>query len=402
MLSTPVMDIQYEFGDPERISARLEFHRRVIAEEEAARETCDRVLTGPSRWWANAIQQSEGSRTAGMVAVLIERSENILPRSPVDALVLSEIAVDIAKEIPLQAYPYEYMVKVRGQAYRRKAYVLSFVGNLPEALKVAERAAFYLKQIAVPAPELARLDLVRSNIARNLQKYAEAIAHARRAGENFLEFGDREGWLKAIDSEAAALYSSHDHRAALAAWKSMEKYSDEMSEQFRAAWLHNVGLCADDAGDFDEAVRYYARAAEGFEKTGSLVYRVNSRCAMGRCLLAAGKPHDAIPLLKDARDEFESFGMETDAALAALLLAEALLVAGRPDDVPAVCRHLIDRFTRAGITGSAMTALAYLREAVALGHGTAMLVRHVHGFMRDLNRGFEQPFVPMPEPRFDA
>ncbi|HEX3581374.1 MAG TPA: tetratricopeptide repeat protein [Thermoanaerobaculia bacterium] len=396
------MDIQHEFGDPERICARLEFHRRVIAEEEAARQTCDRVLTGPSQWWAKAIQQVEGSRMAGMVAVLIERSETILPRSPVDALALSEIAVDIAKSIAVDAYPYDHVVKVRGQAYRRHAYVLSFVGKLREARTEAERSAFYLKQIPVPPPELARLDLVRSNIARNMEKYGEAIAHARQAGENFLEFGDREGWLKAIDSEAAALYSSHDHRGALAAWQSMERYSGEMSEQFRAAWLHNVGLCAEDAGKLDEAARYYSRATEAFEKTAALVYRVKARCSMGRCLLSAGKPHDSIPILKSARDDFESFGMEIEAALAALLLAEALLAAGHPEHVPAVCRHLVERFTRAGITGSAMTALAYLRESVATGHGTPLLLRHVHAFMRDLNGGFEQPFVPLHEPRLDA
>ncbi len=396
------MDIQYEFGDPERIAARLAFHRRVIAEEESARQACDRLLTGPSQWWGNAIRQAEGGRTAGMVTVLIERSERVLPRSPLDALVLSEAAVEIAKLIALDAYPYDYVVKIRGQAYMRHAYVLSFLGRLREAAEVAERSAYYLKQIPVPPPELARLDLVRSNIARNTEKYAEAIAYAQRAGENFLEYGDREGWLKAIDSEAGALYSSHDHRAALAAWQSMERYSDEMSEQFRAAWLHNIGLCADDAGEFEEAARRYALAAEAFERLGAPVYRMKCRSSTGRSLLYSGRPDDSIPLLTSARDEFEEFGMETEAALAALLLAEALLVAGRPDEVPEVCRNLVERFTRAGITGGAMTALAYLRESVALGHGTPMLVRHVHQFMRDLNKGFEQSFVPLHEPRVDA
>jgi tetratricopeptide (TPR) repeat protein len=396
------MDIQREFGDPERVAARIEFHQRVIAEEESARTVCDRVLAGPSRWWGNAMRQADGTRTAGMVAVLMERSESVFPSSPLDALALSEIAVEIAKSIPLDAYPYDHAVKVRGQAFRRQAYVLSFLGRLTAAAKAADRSAFYLDQIPVPPPELARLDLVRSNIARNMEKYGEAIEHARRAGERFLQFGDREGWLKAVDSEAGALYSSHDYRAALAAWRSMEQYSAEMSAPFRAAWLHNIGLCADDAGNFDEAARAYAVAAEAFERLGAAVYRTKCRCSMGRCLLSAGKAHESIPLLASARGEFEAFGMEIDTALAALLLAEALLVAGRPSEVPAICRNLIEQFTRAGITGGAMTALAYLRESVAMGHGTPMLVRHVHRFIRDLDLGLEQPFAPLREPRLDA
>ena len=396
------MDIQREFGDPERIAARLDFHRRVIAEEESAKQACDRVLTGPSRWWSNAVAQLEGSRTAGMVAVLIERSESILPRSPLDALVLANIAVEIAKSIALNAYPYDHVVKIRGQAFRRQAYVLSVLGRLPEAFKVAERSAFYLKQIPVPPPELARLDLVRSNIARNMEKYDEAIEHARRAGESYLQFGDRQGWLQAVESEGAALYSSHNYRAALAAWQSMQRYADEMSEDLRASWLHNIGACADEAGDFDEGARYYALAAQAFERLSATLYRVKCVCSMGRCLLSSGKAEESIPLLVSARDEFESLGMETEAALASLQLAEALFAAGRPHEVPAVCRNLVDRFTRAGITGAAMTALAYLRESVAMGHGSPMLVRHVHRFIRDLDMGLEQPFVPLHEPRLDA
>jgi tetratricopeptide (TPR) repeat protein len=395
------MDIQREFGDPERIAARLDFHRRVIAEEEAATRACDHVLTGPSKWWSNAIRQVEGSRTAGMVTVLMERSERVFPRSPLDALALSDIAVETATSIAAEAYPYEYVVKIRGQALRRQAYVLSFLGRLHDAAKAAERSAFYLRQIPVPPPELARLDLVRSNIARNTEKYGDAIGHARRAGENFLRFGDREGWLKAVDSEAGALYSSGDYRAALAAWQSMGKYAAEMSAEFRAAWLHNRGICAKSAGDFDEAARCYALAAEAFERLDAPVYRTKCRCSMGLCLLSAGRPEDSIPLLTSARDELEEFGMEIEAALAALLLAEALLAAGRPNEVPAVCRSLVDRFMRAGITGSAMTALAYLRESVAIGHGTTMLVRHVHQFL-SAARDPEQPFVPFHEPRFDA
>ena len=396
------MDMLQEYGDPERVAERLEFHRRVIAEEESAREVCERVLTGPSSWWGNAIRQVENSRTAGMVAVLIERSESVFPRSPLDALALSDVAADVATSIPLEAYPYDHVVKVRGQALRRQAFVLSYLGRLPEAAKVAERSAFYLKQIPIPMPETARLDLVRSNIARNMEKYGEAIEHARRAQETFLWFGDREGWLKAVDYEAAALFSSLDYRAALAMWQSMEEYAAEMTLEHQALWLLNTGLCASRAGDFDEAVRRYAKAADGFERVGSVINRVKCKHGVAESLLALGKPEEAIAVADAARAEFETLGMQTEATLAALLLAECLLAADRPDEVPAVCRHLIDRSVRAGIEGPAMTALAYLRESVARGHASTVIVRHVHQFIHDLDIGFEKPFAPFHEPRLDA
>src|ERR1051326_1114581 len=211
-----IEEIRSEFGDPDRIEARLAFHRRVLAEEEAARSLCDRALTRPSRWWGNAIRQEERSGTAGMVTALIERSEAALVRSPLDALELAEIAVGIARRIDVREYPYDYVFKIQGQALRRKAYVLSFLGRLLEAKEVAEQAESYLTQIPVPPPELARLNLVRSDIARNMGKFEEALVHACRPARDFLAFGDGEGWLKAPTFEGGFLYSSHDYRGALA------------------------------------------------------------------------------------------------------------------------------------------------------------------------------------------
>jgi hypothetical protein len=90
------MDRLEEFHDPERISERLAFHRNAIAEEQEAKQICDSVLTGPSQWWGNALRAVDGSDTAGMVTILIQRSEAALRHSPPDSLALSEIAVGIA------------------------------------------------------------------------------------------------------------------------------------------------------------------------------------------------------------------------------------------------------------------------------------------------------------------
>ena len=388
------MDIKAEFSDPERISARLDFHRRVIAEEEAAKAICDRALAGPSRWWANAIDKESGGRSAGMVEILIQRSEAILPRSPLDALAIAEIAVTIAAAIDAGEYPYDHVFKVRGQALRRKAFVLSYLGQLLEASSVAEDAEHYLKQIPVAPFELARLDLVRSNIARNMEKYDEAIAFARRAAENFRWFGAKDRWLQALEFEACAHYSSRNYRAAREVWLSMEKHERLLSEEARAARLHNLAICASELGDFEEAARLHTLAATEFERLGLAVNRVKSRHSIGVALHAAGKYEKAIVLLRQAWDELETLGMQGDAALAALLLAETLLVVGRRDEVPAIARMLIERCTRAGMPASAMTALAFLRETIAFGRVTPLHVQEVREFVRDTNAGRERPFVP--------
>lgn len=391
------MDLQYEFGDPERIRARLDFHRRVIAEEEAAAEICSRLLTGPSRWWSNALLPEPAHHTAGMVETLIQRSEEVYCTSPLDALVLAEMAVEIAENISIVAYPYDHVVKIRGRALREKAYLLSYLGKLPEADKAAQLSDRYLQQIPVPPPEVARLDLVRSNIAREQQNYDEAVAFARRAAESFLWFGNRAGWIKAQDYEGCARLSAGDYRQALDIWRAVGPYVREMTPEHRAARLHNMGRCASEAGEFDEAAEAYAGAAEVFAYVGNVVNGVKCRCSAGYSFLCAGKPAKAIPLLDSARRQFEELGMEIEAALAALQLVEALMLAGTTEDVPEICRRLIDRFMRAEVKGAAMTALAFLRETLATGHATPALVKDVRELIEVTRMEWVRPFVPTPD-----
>jgi tetratricopeptide (TPR) repeat protein len=395
-------ELSTEFRDPERIAARLEFHGRIIDEEEEARSICERVLTGPSRWWDNAIRQQACGRSAGMVTALIERSEAALARSPLDALALAEIAVGIAKRIDVSEYPYDYVYKLRGQALRRHAFVLSYVGKLREAAEVADLSEHYFKQVTIVATEMARLDLVRSNIARNMGKYDEAIECARRAAEEFRWFGERERAAQALEYEAAARYASHDYRGAREIWLSMDEYAGELSAEHRAARAHNLGVCSSDLGDFAGAARYHGLAVEAFERLGMPVNRVKCRHSIAHALHSAGRHAEAIPVAEQAWRELEDLGMEGDAAISALLLAECLLAVGRFDEVPKIARMLIDRCTRAGMSSSAMTALAFLREALAIGNATPALVRQVREFVDDVNAGRERPFEPLRAPGGEA
>jgi tetratricopeptide (TPR) repeat protein len=381
------MDRLEEFHDPERISERLAFHRNAIAEEQEANEICDAVLTGPSQWWGNALRAIDGSDTAGMVTILIRRSEAALRHSPPDALALSEIAVGIAGRLKPNAYPYDHVVKLRGQAMRQQAFVLSCMGLLMDASRIADMAGVFLQQIAVPLVELARLDLVRSNIARNMGMYDRAIEYARRAGETYQDFGNCRSWLQAIDYEAAAYYSAQNYPRALELWRSMGEYVELLSREQHAGRLHNMGTCAAATGDFHEAARSFAAAGEEFERLGLLVNRVKCRHSLGLAMHEAGKHADAIIVLEKAQEELEALGMDSDAALAALTRVEALYAAGRPDEVPKICRTLVERFTRAGQNAAAMTALAYLRETIATGHATQVSVRLVHDFIRDTTLG---------------
>ncbi|HEV8433749.1 MAG TPA: hypothetical protein VGR95_10085 [Thermoanaerobaculia bacterium] len=378
-----MLDIEHELTDPELMSERVAFHARLMAEEQAAAAICDRVLQGPSRWWGNALDQVEGVHTAGMVAVLISRAEDVVPKRPAEALDLVDLALRVAEGIAEDAYPYEHLLKIRGQAMRERSFVLSYMGRFREAAATAEFARVLLVQIPLPLLELARLDLVKSNIARNMEKYAEAAELARNAGKTFLEFGSRVSWLKALQFEAAALFSQGGFAEAREVWRVCEAYAELIDPADHAVLLYNLGMCASELGDGDEAAHYLSPAAAAFEKLGHRVPGAKCRYLAGRSLMAAGAYGEAIETLQRSWHELEELEAIGDAVLPALLLVEAFLIVGRTQEVPAICRLLIDRCTRGGMPTSAMTALAFLRETVATGHASPAMVRQIHDFLRD-------------------
>ncbi len=379
----------------ERLAAMASFKERLDTEDAEAATRLKQLLGGPSAWWRNAMRKEPAVRTAGMVRQLLARMRELLERVPADALILTTLATEIAEGLGVAQYPSDFVVGLRGQALRDHAFVLSFIGRYPDARTAADRAERLFKQTPVPDYELARLDLVRANILRGIERYEESITLASRAAETFLTFGDRQSHANARMYEGATLFQQRAYSRALTVWRSIEN-DRFLTDTARVLLVHNLGICCRETGQLEKAVQYLSAAAAELEIMGLQTHLVRTRWALGTTLTSAGRYEQALPLLRDAWRNFEELEMEADGALAALELAEALLVLNRPDEVPAICRALLDRFTRLGMSERAIVALAFLRESVASGHATPVHVRHVHDFLRDLPAEGERLNAPPP------
>jgi tetratricopeptide (TPR) repeat protein len=371
------------------------FAARAKHEEERARAVCDEILSGPSSWWPQRLRKATDAYTAGMVKELLERMRQMLESNPAAALQVTALAIDVAHALDVTAYPCDYVVKLRAQAFRDHAYVLSFMGRYPDALEFADRAKRLFEQVPLPEYDLARLALVRASILRCTDRVAEAIQLTRTAAETFRRFGDASRCANARITEGAMVFETGQVQEALAIWSALE---DEAAVDGvgRVRLIHNIALCHRQLGHCDIAAAYLKRAADEFDLMGLDTEATRSRSSLGQTLLAAGRTRDSVPLLRQAWREFEKLDMMADAALAALQLAEAMLLAGDASEVAAICRDLIARFTAAGMTSRAITALSFLREAVAIGQATPSLVRHVHDFLRELPAERPRLFAPSP------
>jgi tetratricopeptide (TPR) repeat protein len=369
------------------------FAERARQEEEAAAALCDEVLTGPHSWWPQRLRKAAGTQTAGLVKHLLDRWRHLVESNPAAALQVTTLALEVANGLDVAQYPCDYVIKLRAQAYRDHAYVLSFMGRHPEALNVVDRARRLFEQVPLPEYDLARVAVVKSTILRHIDRTDEAVALVRQAAETFLRFGDRSRYVNTRITEAAILYDRGSVHEAMSVWETLK--GDAALEQVSAVRImHNLAICYAELRQPEHAAQYGRECVTQFEMLGMETERTRSRWLLGAALVSCGKTREAVPILRTAWREFEQFGMISDAGLTALELAEALLILGETEEVPAICREIINQFTHAGMASRAMTALSFLREAVAIGQATPSLVRHVHTFLRGLPEEQPRLFAP--------
>jgi tetratricopeptide (TPR) repeat protein len=368
---------------PARIRELSSLATRLNEEERASAELLESLANTPVAWWRTAILKSGSGRTAGMVRQLLERMRTVIRKTPAHALEITTLAVDIANDLSFCLYPSDFVISLRGDAWRDHAYVLQFLGRFPEALQAVDEAEQLFAQTVMPAFPIARVKLVRANILRSIDRLPEAIALAHEAGETFLDFGEQAKYINARVTEAAVLYQHGCTREALSIWESL-KDDEAIEEVTRLIVISNMGLAYREVGEPEKSVEFLTLAIAEYEILGMAAEAARGRWGLATTLVSAGRMSASIPIFERSWKEFEALEMEADAALVALELAEVLLVCGMSDRVPQICRTLLDRFTRAGMTSRAITALSYLREVVAIGKAQPPIVRHVREFLRDL------------------
>jgi tetratricopeptide (TPR) repeat protein len=377
-----------------RVSA---IRRQLRDEESEADALVKEHITGPAAWWRARLAKTGRSHTYSMVRRLLRRADAYIYTVPSDSLVLTAIAVEIADELRVDAYPFDLVVTLRAQAAREHAFALFYAGRFPEALQAIDRSEQLYRQMTVHEFDIARTSLVRALIYRSIDRVPEAIPLSRAAGDTFLNYGERERYVKARMTEAAMLFHVGRVAEALAVWQPLENEPTLEGTPDFGMLLHNLGSCFRQLDDLERARDYYTRAIAEYELRDMQSEIVRTRWALGLTLVAAGQLRDALPVLRRTWNEFDALTMESDAALVGLEVAELLIIIEQPSEVPTICRNLLDRFTRNGMTSRAVTALAFLREAVALGNATPALIRHVHDFLRDLPQHPSRSFIPPPK-----
>jgi tetratricopeptide (TPR) repeat protein len=353
------------------------------AEDAAAEPWLRELLAQPREAWAPTLHAHPEWRTAGMVRGLIAATDRAIETMPPDAVEITALAVEIAEALPPARFGDSTVLRLRGHAWRERAYALYFTGSYNEAVAAVERSRKVFAECGYSEFDDARAGVVLALIGSCRETYGEALRTAHLATEVFGSYGACAKLVAARRTEAIILYMARRFRDALAIYHDLER--ERLSDEERAALWQNIALCYREIGEFGAAGRYFAQAIETCTTLGMLTSIAKTRWHFGRVLLAQGRNAESLVVLRQVRDEFTEANMANDVAEVTTDIAHALVLAGRMGEVPDECRRALEYFTTAGLatTEPAMSAISFLREAAAVGRIDEYVVSDVR--LRVLN-----------------
>ncbi len=363
------------------------FADRMTDEDTRAEVYLKDLLAASREEWMPRLQQHPEYRTAGMVRKLIAASEGAIDTMPPDAVEITRLATEIADHLDPTSQPSDTVARLRGAAWRDRAYVLFYTGQFSDALVAIDRADVAFANCVVDEYDRARAGIVRSLTLRAFERLADARIAATDSASAFLRFEDIQRTASANMAEAHLLFSLNDFGAAAAVLERLELHlRNSHHAETHARVLANLGYCSRRLGKLDAALEYYELSTAIFESLGVPTEAARNRFNAALIMAEAGRIRDAFERLNKSNADFEQLGMADEAALASLDMAELLLASDRFDEVEELSRAAMRSFERAGVayTSRALTALAYIREAAQKRTASAKLIRHVRDYIRRL------------------
>ena len=365
------------------------FADRMTDEDTRAEVILRELLAGSREEWMPRLQEHPEWRTAGVVRKLGAQVYTTVVAMPPDAVEIATLATTIAEGLEPADHPSDTVERLRGAAWRDKAYALFYIGKFSEAESAIFASERHFSSCSVNEYELARLGIVKALVLRPFERYSEASEVALASAKTFERHGDLNKTVSAKLAEVPILVSRNMYPQAERLLLDLERDISVSSHVgTHARVLGSLGQIYKKLGKVEASLRYYDAASSLLDDIGARTETVRIRWNVAVMLAEAGKVAEACERLRTLTSEMEHLGMTIDAALASLDVAELLLVQNRYKEVDDICRSTMKAFEVAGLTYTtrALTALAYIREAASQRHADRSLVRNVREYIRELPR----------------
>jgi tetratricopeptide (TPR) repeat protein len=384
---------------PATISTLRAFAARLTDEDTQAEAVLPELLAEARETWLPRLQEHPEWRTAGVVRKLIEACVPAVRTMPPDAVAISILATEIADHLDPAGYPRDAVARLRGAAWRERAFALYYIGQFKDAEAAIFASESNLSSCVIRDYELARLGIVKALVSRAFEQFEDATIAATRSATMFARFGDVEKFASARLAEVHLLFSRHKFAQAEGILRPLAlRLADRVETDVYPRVLMNLAYAVRHLSRFEEAIRHYETAALIFAELDVPTEIARIRWNVASTLAEAGRLTDAYQQMCVTLPEMERLGMTSEAANMALSIAELLLAEERHGEVEQICRKAIKIFENTGVayTARALTALAYIGEAAAARRTTGALVRNVRDYIRRLPAQPNLLFAPPP------
>lgn len=382
-----VWDTRHVTEEPNRntIATLRAFANRMADEDTRAEAYLRDLLDGPRDQWMAKLHAHPDYRTAGVVRKLIAAASRAVDTMPPDAVEMTAMATEIADRMDDDSLAGDTVLRLRGQAWREKAYALYLTGDFGKAVEAVQRAESALKGCVVNEYDTARVLMVKAMVSRGLDRFAEASNAVAAASTTFALAGDTQRLLATRLMEALVLFRRGKYTESLEMLLELQERAGSDSE-ILSRIVPNIAECYRELRNFELAFVYLGLAADIWQDLGNRPEAARVRMNSGIVLFEAGRHEEGLVRLLDARSEFTDCGMTENAAFCELHIAELQIARGRFEDAEVACRSALDLYAVSGAshTARAMTALAYLREALASRQATTRLVHQIRSYVARL------------------
>jgi tetratricopeptide (TPR) repeat protein len=386
--------------NPRTIATLRSFADTMAAEDSAAEAYLADLLAGPREGWMTKLRAHPEYRTAGTVRKLIAATDRALDTMPADAVEITALATEIAEHLDPATHRPDTLARLRGAAWRERAYALFYTGQFGDAEKAVDTAERHFGECVVDEYELARVGIVRAVVERGLEKYADGLATARRSADRFEDFVDNARAASARIAEAQLQCSTADFAAAFSTLLQLEEELRHTGPvQTQALVLGNLGYCAWKLGRVGEAIQFHQNAALILEDLGMESDAIRAKWNIAVVLATNGNIDEALRRLRLIQEEFTNRGMAGAAADVALEMAELLVARSSYAEAKAICHDVMQYVQTAGLahTAPALKALALIHEAVNNQTATPAVVKRVREYLQRLPNEPTLLFATLPQ-----
>ncbi len=267
---------------PQTISALRTAAQAMRREDQLAEALVSELTAGSRDEWLPRLLADAKYRTAGVVRGLSAASDAVALKSPGDDLELTRLSTEVADHLDPAEHPAGVVARLRGSAWRDRAYALNSAGDTAAALDAVTLAERHYAALPAADHDLGRLELTRALVLRGLDRFDEGLRAVRTAGGIFAANADLHRMRLARSIEAYLVYRAGDVRKALQLWCVLEDDLSRNGDPMRGSVLHNMSVAYRDAGDLEAAINCLKQAMEAHAAAGETVNLAKTRWVVAR------------------------------------------------------------------------------------------------------------------------